>query len=328
MSRAYFGGKAPKPLKYTLLPYMAEYLESIKQDGEVTPYGMAIRVGLARFCIFAETENLTHPDQIERRHLIRFQTYLKTATKESGEIISTSYQQQILKALRAYLGWMKKTGYMDVNPWEGAGIKIQPNITRPDVLSGEELERLFEAHKQQAFTISPFYYHRREALLVLLAGWGLSMGEIGGVTVTSMDMRLEWVTVNGHSGRSKTLPYSEEMKLSMQRWLRVRAAKAKPGADAFLIDKEGNQLSEAMMRKILAELGQRAGVNLTVRRMRGTFGSTLLEQGVDIGQVMKMMGHSSREHTKAYRVNGDAAVKEAHNAVIDPMLNNLLKGGR
>lgn len=324
MPKPLFGGKSPKALEWHPLPYMEEYLENLAVDEISQGYINSAKVGLAHFGNFAATEGIKHPDEIERHHILRFQAYLNTLTKEDGEPLSLSYRQQILKYVRAWVNWLLKVEHIERSPW--VRIRVGRQLKKPKPLEDDEIAALFEAHRRQAFTLSPFFYHRREVILVLLYGWGLRIHELQALTVTAMDMRLDFVTTKNKGGGTKTLPYADEMKQIVQRWLIQRARKAVPGEDALLIDQEGKPLSSQMIRKIVTECGQRAGITINPHRLRDSFGTKLLDNDVPVERIMKMMGHTQRSQTLAYARVNDPKLKESHDAVMNPLLSALVGG--
>lgn len=327
--RVYFGGKSPQALPWKPLPYMEEWLDELRA-GEITEeYIRSAKVGITHFATFLVGQGILHPAEIERAHILRFQAYLTTITKQDGHPLSLSYRKQILKYVRAWINWLERVEHIDVNPWRN--IRVGRVDKKPKPLEDDEIALLFETHRQQAFSINPFYFHRREVILVLLYGWGLRLHELQSLTVTSMDMRLDYVTVRnksraGSANETKVLPYGEEMKKVVQRWLRLRASRANVGEDALLVDWNGGPLTAQNTRRIITELGRRAGIEINPHRLRDSFGTTMLDNDVPVEQIMKMMGHTQRSQTLAYARVNDHKVKESHDSVVNPLLNKLLGG--
>lgn len=331
MSRELFGGKsATVTLPWEPLPHMEEWLENLAADEVSSGYIGPARSGLAHFAAFCATEGLKHPDEIERRHILRFQTHLLTLTKANGDLFSMSYRKQIQKYVRNWINWLERLHYIQENPW--VNVRVGRVDKQPKPLEDDEIALLFDTHRQQAFSIPPFYYHRRETMLALLYGWGLRIHELQSLTVMSMDMRLEFVTVRnkskaGSSNREKALPYGDELKAVVGRYLRVRAKNAQVGEDALIIDKNGNPLSVYSMRDVITDLGKRAGISVTPHRFRDSFGTTMLDNDVPVERIMKMMGHTQRAQTLAYSRVNDHKLKESHDAVMAPLINKLITGG-
>lgn len=324
-----FGGKAPTPLAWKPLPYMEEWLENLAAEEISAGYIGAARTGMARFAIFAAEEGIKHPDEITRAHILRFQAHLIGLRKENGEPLSLTYRQQLMKYTRNWINWLVDVEHIETNPW--VRIRIGRVAKKPKPLEDDEIALLFDAHKKQAFSISPFFYHRRETILVLLYAWGLRISELQSLTVASMDMRLDWVTVRnkgrqGGGNTQKVLPYGTEMQQVVQRWLVHRAKHAVPGEDALIIDQFGKPLTIHMVRKIVTECGARAGITVNPHRLRDSFGTTMLDHDVEVERIMKIMGHTQRSQTLAYARVNDHKVAESHNRVMNPLIHRLLDG--
>lgn len=319
-----FGGKSPKALPYHPLPYMEEYLDNLALDDKSQTYIRAAKVGLTHFGNFCLDEGVKHPDELHRHHILRFQAYLTTQTREDGDLLSLGYRQQIMKYVRTWINWLQELEYIVTNPW--VRIRVGQSVKKPKPLEDDEIAALFDAHRKMAFSISPFFYHRREIILVLLYGWGLRLHELASLTVAGMDMRQDFVIARNKGGGTKSLPYSDEMKQVTQRWLLQRSKHAVAGEDSLLIDSHGKALSHPMIYKIVTELGQRAGVTINPHRLRDSFGTKLLESDVPVERIMKMMGHTQRSQTLAYARVNDHTLKSSHDQVMNPLIHKLLGG--
>lgn len=322
-----FGGKSPAPLAWNPMLYMDEFLENLRIEEATEDYIRMVRVGLIYFADFCASQKVVHPDEITRSHLLGFQAHIQSLTKANGEKYAQSYRQQLLKYVRIWINWLAEVGYIDTNPW--VRIKVGTTPKKPKPLEDDEIATLFQTHRSQAFSIPPFSFHRREVILVLLYGWGLRIHELASLTVTQMDMRQDWVTVRNKSQRSKgkgvkVEPYGDMLKQVVQRYLKVRAKYAVHGQDSLLIGSEGQPLSTQMIRKIVTELGDRAGISVNPHRFRDTFGTTMLDHDVEVERIMAMMGHTQRSQTMAYSRVNNPKIKESHDRVINPLLERLL----
>lgn len=321
--RVYFGGKGPSKYEWTPLPWMEQYLTHLAES-KSEDYSKVASYGLIHFARFCEQEDVRHPTEIERKHLHRFERYLEGVISFKGKPLSMTTRISTLRYARSWVTWLFREGHIDSDPWILLKIASPPKRKRQP-LHNEELIRVFEAHKQHAFVVTPFFYHRREVILALLVGWGLRLSELTSLTVTAMDMRLNEVMVRRAGGDMKKMPYSDEMKAIIQRWLRVRGARSRRGEDALLIDRDGYPLSEAMIANILKELGSKAGVALTPKRFRETYGKTLAN-AIETEVLMKMLGITTKQYARSYSADYDAKTMEAQKLVIDPLLGEFLGG--
>lgn len=325
-ARVYFGGKAPKPMEWTPLPYMQEYLDELAggEEPRAVDYIRSVKKGLNHFARFAISQGITHPEQLERRHIIGFQTHLSTLKRENGELLSLSYRQQLMKYVRTWINWLEAVRYIEKNsnPWYR--IRVGRQAKKPKPLEMDEVVALFDAHRRSAFQMPPFFYHRRETILILLFGWGLRIHELQLINVDHVDLRLEVVGVRNKGGGIKPEPYSDVMKDVIKRWLSVRPKYARIDEDALLIDQSGTRLSIQMLRKIIVECGLKGGVTLNPHRLRDTMGTVMLDNDAPVERLMKIYGHTQRSQTLAYARIGDPKVKETHDKIMNPILSELI----
>ena len=325
--KTYFGGKAPVALPWHPLPHMDEYLTELatSEQPRASGYIKPIKVGLAHFAAFCIVEDIKHPGEIKREHLLRFQAYLTTTVRSQlGEPLSLAYRQQLMKYVRGWINWLEEVQHIVGNPWYA--IKVGRVAKVPKPLEDDEIGALFSAHRSGAFSITPFYFHRREVILVLLFAWGLRIHELQALNVANMDARLNAVTVRNKGGGSKQMPYGSEVKLVVQRWLNVRSQHGTYADDALLIDSQGGRLSIQMMRRIVTECGTRAGLSMNPHRLRDSFGTTMMDHDVQVEHIMKLMGHTQRSQTLAYARINDPKLLQSHERVMSPLVAKLLSG--
>ena len=122
-----FKGKIPPPLPWVPIPHMEEYLEDLAAGGTSESYIKAAKVGLSHYAIFLNSEGIQHPDEIERKHILRFQAHLNTLTSfRSGEQLSLAYRQQLMKYIRTWTYWCMELNYITGHPW----VRIRVGSTR------------------------------------------------------------------------------------------------------------------------------------------------------------------------------------------------------
>jgi len=303
-------------LAFNPMPHMQEYLDELQGQNLNRGYINSKRVALAHLADFLHGEGLIDPAEIERTHLIRFQSYVNSKVEWKQ-----SYRQQLLKGVRSWIGWCVSIGYIPHDPW--VKIKIGRTPKKPKPLEDEDLRLLFAAHRQGAFTQSPFAYHRREMILCLLYGWGLRIHELEALNVANMDTRLDYVTCINKGGGTKSLPYTPEIKKVYTRWAINRERHAVVGEDALIIASNGRRMPNRHIAKIIYDLGDRAGIQVNPHRLRDTCGTHLLDADVPVERVMKILGHATTEQTLAYSRVNDHKVKESLEKAMDPRLANL-----
>lgn len=315
--------KASKAAALTFAPmmYMDEYLEQKIAEGRNMDYVRQMRNSLSHFADFMRQEKVLHPEEITRIHIVRFQGYAK-----DREGWSERYVVQLMKCVRGWVLWMVELGYLTHNPW--AAIRVGQVKKQPKPLEDEDLDILFSAHRRGAFNTNPFLYHRREVILCLLYAWGLRIHELEALNVSNMDTRLNFVTARNKGGTTKSLPYTDEIKRVVMRWLNQRARHAIHGEDALLINSNGGRLPKEQIREIVTELGKSCGVKINPHRLRDTCGTNLLDDDVPIERVAAILGHTNINQALAYSRVNNKKVFESVESSMDPRLFSLIGNTR
>ena len=146
---------------------------------------------------------------------------------------------------------------------------------------------------------TPIRTIRDRTLLELLFGTGMRVSEVSNLRRMSVDLVSERILVNGKGNRERIIPIvNHELFDSLEDHIRSR--KAKP-SDFLFVNRSGRRLTEQSIRNILHR--HAALLNLgkvTPHMLRHTCGTLLLEQGVDLRHIQKLLGHSSIVTTTIY----------------------------
>lgn len=305
-------------LDFTPMPTMDEYLTELRATLKSKGYIRFARITLAHFAAFCEREGIEHPVDITRSTLVKFQGVVNADPNWSE-----SYRKQLMKTLRTYINWLANVGYIDKNPW--VGIKVGKVEKKPNPLTEAEVSALFAAHRKGAFTLSPFFYHRREFLLAVMFAWGLRRSEVEALNNTAFDTRQDFVSSINKGGGSKSLPYGDELKRLYMRYATWRTQYAKPEEDALFITNSGERLSSSSIYKTVVDVGKEAGLDLNPHMLRDTAGTTMLNDSIPVERVAKILGHSDIKQTLAYSEVRDKTTADEHARSMNPRLRLLFQ---
>lgn len=156
---------------------------------------------------------------------------------------------------------------------------------------------------------------RDAALLALLYGGGLRRSEAVAIDLADYDAATgELKVLHAKGGKQRNIYASNGSKEALDAWLAIRGDDA--GAMFTGITKGGNmtarRISDQAILFILKERAAAAGIDdISPHDFRRTFASDLLDAGVDIVTVQKLMGHASVTTTARYDRRGEAAKKKA-----------------
>lgn len=187
--------------------------------------------------------------------------------------------------------------------------------TRPDqaetgraVTSGE-LRTLVEACDDGTLTGV-----RDTAMLAVAYCGGLRRAEMASLDVDSLSIDTGVITVKGKRNTVRKVPLTEGAQDALRDWLDVRGTA--PGALFTRIGKGAklthNRLSMQAVYSIFNGRAKQARVpKFSPHDLRRTFAGDMLDAGVDIVTVQKLMGHKSVTTTASYDRRGERAKKEA-----------------
>jgi integrase/recombinase XerD len=192
---------------------------------------------------------------------------------------------------------------------EGPQITQKPN----DFLRPHEDRRLFDEIRM----------NQQEEILVWLLRWtGIRIGEALSLRQGDVDLAEGVICVPTSKTASgiRTVPIPPELRLRINRWLDHLHRQGLLGPQLpFLVTRNRTPMVPQHVEKLLRRVGKRADINgrLTAHRLRRTYASHLLNEGMRLESVSKLLGHSNTAITeKAYASLLDATIRAELNAVL------------
>jgi integrase/recombinase XerC len=154
---------------------------------------------------------------------------------------------------------------------------------------------------------APWIGARDEAVLLLLYGAGLRIGEALGLTGAALPLG-ETLRVTGKRNKTRIVPLLAPVRAAIERY--VALCPYPPGHDAALFrGARGGPLAAGLIRR--AVQGARGRLDLDARTtphaLRHSFATHLLGRGVDLRSLQELLGHASLSSTQIY-----TAVDAAH----------------
>ncbi len=233
------------------------------------------------------------PGDVDLRAIRRYLAHLST----QGYARRTMARKAT--ALRRYFRWAQRTDRVAADPTIGA---VTPTRGRhlPRVLRSEELEALLDKPRPAVADDSAARRQRDLAVLELLYGSGLRVGEVCAIRVGDVDTRRRRLIVRGKGAKERVVPLSEPAAAAVAEWLEEgRAEMADPAAagDALFVNLYGRPLNTQAVRRLL---NRRASTQTNPHALRHTFATHLLDGGADLRQVQELLGHSDLGSTQIY----------------------------
>ncbi len=222
--------------------------------------------------------------------------------------------KKMMCALRRVLAEARKLGYLSAEEYAIAvdlpSIKDSRKL-RGRALSQSEIAALMEVCTKDTTTQGM----RDAALIAILRGAGLRRSEVVKLELRDYNSQTGALTVRGgKGGKDRTVYLPQEAFSFLENWLKIRGRK--PGALLCPIRK-GGEIEYRLMTPqavllIVQKRAAEAGVSaFSPHDFRRTFCSDLLDAGVDIVTVQKLVGHASPVTTAKYDRRGEEVKRRA-----------------
>lgn len=222
----------------------------------------------------------------------------RTSFKSKATVYGT------LSVMRGMGEFLVREGVWENNPMRWMrGPKVTPYSRLPRRLDRADVEALWKA---AAETRGAYRRSLWLTVLALLYGTGLRRGELSRLRVADWDREHGTILIDGRkTGRERRVPVPEltscciETLLPLRHNELVRAGSAE--ATELLVGSDGRPLSVQAISTGVHRLAKRAGIDLaSVHQFRHTCASDLIEAGVALPQVQRILGHQVIATTMRY----------------------------
>jgi site-specific recombinase XerD len=248
---------------------------------------------LAAFVTWAGRAGVTSPAMVTRLVLRRYLAYLGTRRYARRTVARK------VAGLRRYFRWLQHDGSLATDP--AAGLSAPAGESRlPRVLQRGEVDTLLEVAPARMAADPEEVRLRDAAVLELLYGSGLRVGELCGLRPSDIDLRAATVKVWGKGSKQRLVPMSAPAVAAVSVWVergRPRMLTADTPADALFVNRRGSRLGQRDVRRLL---DRRSPVPVHPHALRHTFATHLLDGGADLRVVQELLGHASLQTTQVY----------------------------
>jgi integrase/recombinase XerC len=173
----------------------------------------------------------------------------------------------------------------------------------PQILEKDEVERLIAA--SGSGEDGP----RNRAAVLMLYGTGVRTMELLGLKVADLDLERGTVFVRGKGRRQRYVPLPPAVAGEMLRYMRLRPKRGK----ALFVGRSGRAMANGDLRRMLKEAARRAAIAKAVvpKMLRHTYASHMMDVGVSLAVIARLMGHSTISETGVYPHAGRDAARAA-----------------
>lgn len=279
----------------------------------------AYRIDLKEFTGFCAAEaRITDCD----RHLLR--QYL-THLFDHKNLKETSIRRR-MACLKAMFHWLETEELLDSNPFHKFKAPIKLPKRLPRSLAAHELRTLLTAPLGELKLKTPGdlekfsdgitrkQFNQATCLLALelLFYTGMRIGELTQITLKDIDLQESIIKITGKGNRERRVFINDsELTRLIDGYNKLRFH-YNPVDDHLLVTPQGKPATPQFLRKLIARAAQSTDMerHVTPHMLRHSTATHLLEAGVDIRHVQKLLGHNSISTTEIYTQVSDNSLKE------------------
>lgn len=242
-------------------------------------------------------------------------------TQRAAGIAPASLRRRA-SALRGFCRWMLLCGALEVDPWSNTRLHLGRSRSLPRTVPTHRLNRLIRHLKaaagmdvrsapEAALVRSKPYESTTLLAVSLMVATGIRVNEATGIRSVDVDLPSRTIRLLGKGRRERQVFLPDDWIAGLtEAYLEARSA-FEVGHPRLLFNRHHEPLTPPAMRSRLAKASRAAGVEprVTPHMLRHTAATQLIEAGVDIRYIQRLLGHASLATTEIYTHVSDSALQ-------------------
>jgi site-specific recombinase XerD len=209
-----------------------------------------------------------------------------------------------LSTMRGFGDYLVRQGLWKINPLRWMkGPKVTAYSRLPKRIDAEHMEALWRAAANRG---SRYSSHLWVTVLALLYGTGLRRGELARLNIDAFDRNEGTLRIDGRkTGQERCVPLPEMVLRCLDAYLPLRHNQlelfGRVGEVALLVSRNGQRLSGGAISHGVHDMAHLAQVPIhSLHQFRHSCASDLLEAGVHLAEVQRILGHGVISTTVRY----------------------------
>ena len=224
---------------------------------------------------------------------------IKKYIYDQSKINSAKTQARRISGIRSFFDYLTFESFIKTNP---TNLIETPKIGKklPDSLSLNEIIKFINnidlSHPQGI---------RNRAIIETLYGSGLRVSELISLKLSNLFFKENLIKVFGKGNKERLVPMGKFSKKYIKIYLKNERLKSniiKKDSDTIFLNRNGSQISRVMIFKIIKDLAIKSNIkkNISPHTLRHSFATHLIENGVDLRTIQKLLGHENIITTEIY----------------------------
>jgi site-specific recombinase XerD len=279
----------------------ADFLAYCDRERHLAPHTLAAyRQDLAEFCRYFPGRAI---DEIMGSELVAYSQHLTSSRKLAPATVKRRFA-----CLRMMFSKLTRQRLVRESPFATIDLRIRIPTRLPRCLGTGETRALLRAARSESRTT--------HLATVLLLATGIRVSELASIQTKDIDLEQGSVRIRGKGSRERLVFLSDE-KIIAQICDYI-VGEHPPGelSIRLLLNARGRPVTASCLRRRIKALGRKAHLTRTVtpHMLRHTAATALMEAGVDIRFVQRLLGHQAITTTQLYTHVSDRALKAAISA--------------
>ena len=278
------------------IPYSDQYTQFIVIECNYRPATAKINLNMVKeFHRFLKLEyglDRFDPLLIEPSHVRRYLVHLNNELNNSP-----ATRNRKLSALGSYYLFLECFEYIDEDQNPTSLIRrAKTSRSLPVTLNLEEAQSILRVSSYG------LYGERNLAIMRLMLQTAIRVEELVKLTNSDLNLEEKILKVDGKGGHERLVPLTNNTCNALKNYLQVQKFTL-PGVNALFLNKRGEPLTTKELYLMFNDLCRKAGINkpgLSVRHLRHTGLTLMLQAGADLMALKKLAGHKSLKTTQRY----------------------------
>lgn len=275
-----------------MIKEMEQYLEFCQYRKELNKNTLkAYKIDLEQYLSYVKKDVLLKP---------KIEEYITELHKK--------YKQKTVKrkiaSIKAFYRYLEEEERLDGNnPFDKIRVKFRETESLPRIIPRNDIEKLLNymytiinQSKQKSFI------YRDLCIIEIFFATGARVYEVSNLKRQDIDLDNGIIRIFGKGSKERYVQIgNQEILQLMKAYYQMNQWEIEKDG-FFFVNRHGKRFSEQSIRRMLRKYSHQAGISLhiTPHMFRHSVATYLLEEGVDIMYIQKILGHSSIKTTQIY----------------------------